>query len=70
MNHLKTLFPACAIGDDGMLYYVTHIEHAIKVLNLRNGKIRYVDIPEVYNPTEWQGVDHLFVNRNNSNFAL
>ncbi|GFI51557.1 hypothetical protein IMSAGC020_02772 [Lachnospiraceae bacterium] len=65
MNHLKTLFPACAIGDDGMLYYVTHIEHAIKVLNLRNGKIRYVDIPEVYNPTEWQGVDHLFVNRNN-----
>lgn len=60
----KNLFPACITDDNEKLYYVTHVEHAIKELDLKNLKSRYIDNPENYVPTEWIGVDKLLIAQN------
>lgn len=65
MIHLQNLFPSCAINDKKIMYYVTHIEHAIKEVDLKNLEVRYLDNPENYDPTEWEGIDKIISNNNN-----
>lgn len=65
MNHVKTLFPACVTNGKGKMYYVTHIEHAIKELDLEKLKVRYIENPEDYVPIEWTGVDKLIIKNDN-----
>ena len=59
MNHLKTLFPACVTDNKGNMYYVTHVEHAIKELDLKTRRTRYIGNPGSYIPREWSGVDKI-----------
>ena len=59
MNHLKTLFPACVTDNKGNMYYVTHVEHAIKELDLNTRRTRYIGNPGSYIPREWSGVDKI-----------
>lgn len=60
MDYLKTLFPACTRDNRNGLYYVTHIDHSIKRLDVSNGKTEYIDNPGEYKPRQWKGVDKLF----------
>lgn len=65
MDILYTLFPACITDQKGSLFYVTHSEHAIKRLNLKDGKAEYLDNPAEYVPLQWAGVDKLLLNNEN-----
>lgn len=60
MGYLQTLFPTCTRDNKNGLYYVTHIDHSIKRLDVSSGKAEYIDNPEGYKPKEWKGVDKLF----------
>lgn len=59
------LFPACTVSRNGIMYYVTHIEHAIKELDLNNLKTRYIDNPEKYVSAESNGIDKIVIHNNN-----
>lgn len=65
MSILETLFPACVADKEGFLYYVTHSEHAIKRLDLKNYKVEYLDNPEGYIPKQWAGVDKILLDNDN-----
>lgn len=56
-DHLKTLFPACAVEKKSFLYYITHEEHALKRMNILSGKVEYIDNPKGYDPFKWMGAD-------------
>lgn len=59
-----TLFPACVISEQGIIYYVTQKEHALKELNMDSQKVKYIDNPKGYEPAEWTGVDRLLLDNN------
>lgn len=59
-NEICALFSACAIKD-GKLFCVTDVEHIFEWIDIKSGKVEYIDDPKGYIPGEWSGTGNILL---------